>query len=99
MARFVLCVLCVFAIRANDVAVAAPLATGDLARVNGEAVFAAEVEAEFRLAYGNRKFSDEERQRLMRAALDQVIDRRLVMAYLTKIGEAASKADIDVELA
>jgi parvulin-like peptidyl-prolyl isomerase len=69
------------------------------ATIDGEPVFSAEVQAEFRLAYGERKFGDEQRQRLMRAALDQVIDRRLVMAYLTKAGEAASKADVDLELA
>src|SRR5438128_2717405 len=69
------------------------------ARVNNEPILVAEVEAEFRLAYGNRKFDDAQRQRLMRAALDQVIDRRLVMAQLTATGQAASKADVDVELA
>ena len=45
------------------------------------------------------KFSEAERQRLMRAALDQVIDRRLVLAYLAKTGQAASKADVDLALA
>lgn len=69
------------------------------ARVNGEPVYASEADAEFRLAYGDKKFSDAERQQLMRAALDQVIDRRLVMAYLTANGQAASKADVDLELA
>jgi parvulin-like peptidyl-prolyl isomerase len=69
------------------------------ARLNGEPVSAADVEAEFRLAYGERQFSDADHQRLMRAALDQVIDRRLVLAYLTKAGQAASKGDIDLALA
>jgi parvulin-like peptidyl-prolyl isomerase len=69
------------------------------AYLNGEPVHAPEVEAEFRAAYGERKFSDADRRRLMRAALDQVIDRRLVLAYLTKNGQAASKADVDLELA
>jgi peptidyl-prolyl cis-trans isomerase SurA len=78
---------------------AAACASGDsAATINGEPVSAAEVQAEFRLAYGERKLADEQRERLLRAALDQVIDRRLVMAYLTKAGEAASKADVDLEL-
>jgi len=69
------------------------------AKVNGEAVFAAEAVQEFRAAYGDRKFSDAERQQLMKAALDQVIDRRLVMAYLAKNGQAASKEDVSLALA
>src|SRR5262245_26302630 len=68
------------------------------AKINGEPVFAAEAEAELALAYGDRKFTDAERKPLMRAALDQVIDRRLVIASLTKSGQAATKADIDFEL-
>ena len=35
----------------------------------------------------------------MKAALEQVIDRRLVMAYLAKNGQAASKDDVDLALA
>jgi parvulin-like peptidyl-prolyl isomerase len=83
------------------VASAEPAANGRLvsANVNGEPVYAAEVESEFKQAYGDRKFDDEQRQRLMRAALDQVIDRKLVMAHLTATGQAASKTDVDVELA
>jgi parvulin-like peptidyl-prolyl isomerase len=69
------------------------------ARINGEPVLAADAESEFRLAYGERQFSAAERQRLMRAAVDQVIDRRLVLAYLSKTGNAASKEDIDLALA
>jgi len=71
---------------------------GVAARINGGPVLATEVEAEFRLAYGDRKLGEEERQQLMRAALDQVIDRRLVIAYLATSGQAASKADIDFEI-
>jgi parvulin-like peptidyl-prolyl isomerase len=69
------------------------------ARVNGEAVPAAEVERELRQAYGDRKFTDAERQQFWKAALEQVIDRRLVMAYLTASGQAASSQDIDLALA
>jgi parvulin-like peptidyl-prolyl isomerase len=69
------------------------------ARVDGTPVLVAEVEAEFRLAYGDRQFSDADRRRLLRAALDQVIDRRLVLAFLAKNQQAASKADVDLALA
>src|SRR5688572_2316201 len=78
---------------------AAKAARAIAARLDGEALYAAEVEAEFRAAYGERKFSQADKQRLMGAALDQVIDRRLVLAYLAKNGQAASKADVDLELA
>jgi parvulin-like peptidyl-prolyl isomerase len=76
------------------VAVAAEI----VAKVNGEPIFAAQADAEFRAAFGNKQLSDDDQQRLKRAALDQVIDRHLVLAYLTKTGQAASKADIDLEL-
>jgi parvulin-like peptidyl-prolyl isomerase len=69
------------------------------AKVNGDPVFASEAEAEFKQAYGDRKFDEEQRKRLIKAALDQVIDRRLVMVHLTATGQAASKTDVDAELA
>src|SRR5262245_35459024 len=65
------------------------------ARLNGESVPAAEVDREVRQAYGDRKFSDAEHERLRKAALAQVIDRRLVMAYLAGSGQAASGQDVD----
>jgi len=69
------------------------------ARVDNEAIPIVQVQSEFRAAYGDRQFSSAERQKLMRAALDQVIDRRLVMAYLAKNGQAASKEDVSLALA
>src|SRR5688500_12508140 len=69
------------------------------ARVNGEPVHVAEAETELRRAYGEREFSAEDRPTYLRAALDQVIDRRLILGYLTKTGQAASKQDIDLALA
>src|SRR5688500_2000730 len=101
MEAFALCCLCAFAFVIEDVEGEQRAQNGRAfaARVNGEPVFAAEAEAEFRLAYGDRKFSDADRQRLMRAALDQVIDRRLVLANLLKTGQAASKEDVDLALA
>lgn len=74
-------------------------ARAGLATVNGEPIAASEVDTEFRLAFGEAKFSEADRARLRKAALDQVIDRRLVLAYLSKTGQAESKADVDVELA
>ncbi len=70
-----------------------------VATVNGQPVNATEVDAEFRLAFGNTNISEADKPRLLRAALDQVINRHLVLAHLAKSGQAASKADIDLELA
>jgi parvulin-like peptidyl-prolyl isomerase len=77
----------------------AAVAAEVVAKANNEPISASEADAEFRAAFGDKQFSDEEQQRLKRAALEQVIDRRLVLAYLTKTGQAASKADVDAELA
>jgi peptidyl-prolyl cis-trans isomerase C len=70
-----------------------------VAQISGQPVYAAEVEAELRRAYGDTKLSAGERARLGKAALNQVIDRRLVLAALTKSGEAATKQDVDLALA
>src|SRR5438067_797276 len=70
-----------------------------VAKIGDQAIHAAEVEAELRRAYGEREFSDTERERLTKAALDQVIDRRLVLGFLSKNGEAASGPDVDLALA
>src|SRR5437763_10818942 len=69
------------------------------AHVGGKPLYTSEVEAELRRAYGDAQVSDAERPRLWKSALDQVIDRRLVLAALTKSGEAATKQDIDLALA
>jgi len=70
-----------------------------LAAINGESITLAEIEHELRRAYGERKLEGAERKELERAALDQVIDRRLVLGYLTRTGQAASKQDVDLALA
>lgn len=69
------------------------------ARIDGEPVSAVEVQTELRRAYGERPIAEGERQRLFRAALDQVIDRRLILAQLARTGQAASGQDIDLALA
>jgi parvulin-like peptidyl-prolyl isomerase len=68
------------------------------AKLNGEPILAAEIEAQLRLTYGDRKFSPTERSQLFRTALDLAIDRRLVFASLAKTGHAVSKEDVDSEL-
>jgi len=62
-------------------------------------MYAAEAEMEFHQAYGEQKFSEAERQKLLKAALEQVIDRRLVLGYLGKVRQAASNQDVDYALA
>jgi len=69
------------------------------ARVNSQPVSVTEVEAELRQAYGQRPFNDEEGKQLYKAALNQVIDRRLVLNFLTKNSQAASQQDVDLALA
>jgi parvulin-like peptidyl-prolyl isomerase len=92
IASFVL-LLAIAVIHADE-----PSPTAVAAKLNGEPILAAELEAQFRLTYGDRKFSPAERSQLLRAALDLAIDRRLVLASLAKAGQAASKEDVDSEL-
>jgi len=66
------------------------------ARVNGEPISWSEVADALRQAYGDREPSDERRRE---AALTQLIDRRLVLAALTRLGQAASSQDVDLALA
>jgi parvulin-like peptidyl-prolyl isomerase len=74
-------------------------APGVAARVDGEVVSKAEVELEFRRAFGKQQLSDEQRAAAWRAAREQVIDRRLVLAYLTRSKQAASEQDVDFAVA
>lgn len=70
-----------------------------VATVNNQPVLAAEVEWELRQAYGDRKLGPAERDQLFAAALEQAIDRRLVLQNLTKAGVAASQDDVAFALA
>jgi parvulin-like peptidyl-prolyl isomerase len=70
-----------------------------VAAIDGEPIFAAEVERELAEAYGDRKLADDQRRALLVRARDQVIDRRLVLKRLVRLGEAASAADVDHALA
>lgn len=69
-----------------------------VARVNSEPITAAEVEAELRLAKLAPSGDSVERGPLWRAALDQVVDQRLVQSYLSKTKDAASSKDVDLAL-
>lgn len=69
------------------------------ARVNGAVISSAEVERELKLAKTSTPADVAAQKQLWQAALAQVIDRRLVLGYLTKIGEAASAADVNLALA
>jgi parvulin-like peptidyl-prolyl isomerase len=69
------------------------------ARVDGAAVSRGEVELEFRRAFGERELSDEQRQAAWKATVEQVIDRRLVLAYLERNKQAASGQDVDFAVA
>ncbi len=70
-----------------------------VATIDGEPVSAADVERELAAAYPNRKLAGDERRALLLRARDQVIDRRLVLRRLVRLGEAASTADMDYALA
>jgi parvulin-like peptidyl-prolyl isomerase len=70
-----------------------------VARVDGQPVTASEVQLELRRALGDRRLEGAQRAELERAALTQVIDRRLVLRYLTRTGQAASDQDVEFALA
>ncbi|MCI0362193.1 MAG: peptidylprolyl isomerase [Planctomycetaceae bacterium] len=74
-------------------------ASVQVAAVDGEPVFAAEVERELAKAYPDRKLAGDERRTLLAQARDQVIDRRLVLRRLVRQDESASTADVDHALA
>lgn len=69
-----------------------------VARVNGEPITATEVEAELRLAKLAPSDNAAKRGPLWRAALDQAVDQRLVLSYLSKTRDAASTQDVDLAL-
>jgi peptidyl-prolyl cis-trans isomerase C len=69
------------------------------ATIDGQPVYAADAEHEFNQAYRGRKMPDDERRALLAAALEQVIDRRLVLRNLVRTGQAASDADVSHALA
>jgi parvulin-like peptidyl-prolyl isomerase len=70
----------------------------EVAAIDGKPILAAEVERELAEAYGQRELTAEEKAPLLRLALDQVVDRRLALRRLVRMGEAASKDDVDLAL-
>lgn len=69
------------------------------ATIDGEPVHADEARHEFNRAYGKQELDDAQKQAAQKRALDQVIDRRLVLRYLQRSGQAASEQDVDFALA
>ncbi|MBC7856958.1 MAG: peptidylprolyl isomerase [Pirellulaceae bacterium] len=67
--------------------------------VDNEAIGAGEVEREIALALKGQKLAGEALARLRKHALEQVIDRHLVLRYLQTNKQAASKEDVDFALA
>ena len=65
-----------------------------VATIDGEPVLAVEAQHEFNQAYQGRKLTDEEKKTLLAAALEQVIDRRLVLRSLQRTAQAASDQDV-----
>jgi parvulin-like peptidyl-prolyl isomerase len=70
-----------------------------VATVDNEAIAAGEVEREIALALKGRKLAGEALVRLRKQALEQVIDRHLVLRYLQANKQAASQEDVDFALA
>ena len=69
------------------------------ATVNDEPIGAAEVEREVALALRGQKLEGEALAQLRKQALEQVIDRHLVLRFLEANRQAASKEDVDFALA
>src|SRR5512134_773711 len=69
------------------------------ATVDNEPIRAVEVERETALALKGQKLEGEALARLKKHALEQVIDRHLVLRYLQANKLAASKEDVDFALA
>ncbi len=69
------------------------------ATVDNEAIGAGEVEREIALALRGQKLTGEALARLRKHALEQVIDRHLVLRYLQANKQVASQEDIDFALA
>lgn len=70
-----------------------------MATVDNEPVEAAEVEREVALALRRQKVEGESLKRLRQQALEQVIDRHLVLRFLQATKQGASKEDVDFALA
>src|SRR5678816_4264586 len=69
------------------------------ATVDNEPIATAEVDREIALAVKGQTLQEEALSRLKKLALEQVIDRHLILKYLQANKQAASKDDVDFALA
>ena len=97
--RYRLMLTLLFALVVSNALAVAQQPLTPVAKINNQPVSRAEVDLEFRRAYGERKFTEDQRMSAWRAALEQVIDRRLVLAYLERTKQAVSSQDVDLALA
>ncbi len=67
------------------------------ARVNGTPIYAGRVKQLVNQLLGTRKATPTGRQTLERMALEQLIDRQLVLDYLKQRGELASNREVGIE--
>lgn len=77
----------------------APIDRTVVATIDNEAVHASQVLNEINQAYRDKKLTEEARGAVLERAREQVIDRHLVLRYLTRTGQAASSQDVDFALA
>lgn len=66
------------------------------AQVDGQPIYAAEVEREIAIAYGNQKISADARPYVLAKTLEQVISRRLVLRWLAETKQGANQAEVDI---
>lgn len=69
------------------------------ARVGDEAIGVAEVDRFVRLAAGDRPVEPEARRLLVAGALEELVARRLVLAYAARTATGATPAEVDAALA
>jgi parvulin-like peptidyl-prolyl isomerase len=79
----------------KEVAAPASTATVVAATVDGEPVFESEVRRELARAVGERPVDDASRPAMLAATLEQIINRRLVYAYLVRQKRTVDRAEID----
>jgi len=68
------------------------------ANVGPDTISVAEVEREMRIALGERKLSDPEREVLQAQTLGLLVNRQLVLQYLARTKQGASEQDIQQQL-
>lgn len=69
-----------------------------VARVNGEPIYAREVEQQLRLVLRGREAEPQARQVLQAQAIEQLIGRKLILQMLAEQDKAANEREIDLEI-